>query len=353
LYCMALAIELAKKGLRKVKSNPMVGCVIGKNKKIIGTGYHKEFGGGHAEILALLEAGKNAKGATMLVSLEPCNHIGKTPPCTDAIIRAGVKRVVVAARDPNPVAFGGIKKLKEKGIEIEIGLLEKQATELNRDFFKLVKTGVPFVSLKIAMTLNEKISWGNGRRKKITGAKADAVVQRMRAAHDAILVGINTVLKDNPRLTARAKGAINPTRIVVDSRLHFPFNARMLKEDGETIVFCTKRAKKSKIKGLEKKGVKIIAAKEKNKKIDLKWLLKKLAGLGIKNVLCEGGAAINESLLKEKLVDEVAFFIAPKLGKNGLDAFGKEHEKIMGNLRLKEIQTESLGKDILVIGKIS
>ncbi len=350
---MALAIKLAKKGARKVKSNPVVGCVIAKNGKIVATGYHKKFGEAHAEINAISKAGKKAKNAEMFVSLEPCNHFGKTPPCTHAIIKAGIRKVIIAAKDPNPVAAGGIKKLKQKKIIVKTGLLGKEAAELNRDFFKLVKTGLPYVTLKMAVTMDEKISWGNGRRKKITGKEADAIVQKMRAEHDAILVGINTVLKDNPRLTARAKNAVQPAQIVLDSRLRFPLNARMLEEKGETIIFATGKAGREKILQLESKGATVAIAAQKNGKIDLRDAMEKLGKMHIKKILVEGGAEIAAGFLQEKLVDEAVFFIAPFSVGSGIKAFGKKHREISERVFLESYFAQKLGNDTMIAGIVS
>src|SRR3989338_1737631 len=224
--CMALALRLALKGKGKTKTNPLVGAVIAKQGKIIGKGWHRAFGKAHAEINALEQAGKKAAGATLYVTLEPCCHYGKTPPCTKAIISAGINRVVCAMKDPNPLVNGnGIRELRKAGIEMETGLLKERAREMNRGFISIIEKGRPYITLKAALTADGCLTWGNGKRKKITGKEADIYAHKLRAENDAILVGIGTVMKDNPQLTVRLVKGRNPVRIILDTNLDTPINA--------------------------------------------------------------------------------------------------------------------------------
>jgi diaminohydroxyphosphoribosylaminopyrimidine deaminase / 5-amino-6-(5-phosphoribosylamino)uracil reductase len=350
---MERAIALARKGGKQVQGNPNVGCVIVQGEKIVGEGYHKKYGGPHAEISALTHAEGNTGGATMYVSLEPCSHHGKTGPCTQAISAAGIKKVIIAVRDPHHRARGGKEELEKNGIAVEIGLLETEARALNRDFFKLVETGMPWITLKMAMTADEFISWGDGKGKRITGKKANEIVQELRSVYQSILVGSTTVQKDNPRLTCRGPHGQNPLRIVIDSQLDFPLNAKMITEKGKTIVYCTPEVEGEKTKRLEESGVLVIPVKEKYRRVDLVSVLKDLGSREIKSVLVEGGAEIAASFMKEQLIDECIFFISPKKVVTGLKAFGKEHEKIMSSLVLKNSYATRVGKDIMITGIVA
>ncbi|MBI2598496.1 MAG: bifunctional diaminohydroxyphosphoribosylaminopyrimidine deaminase/5-amino-6-(5-phosphoribosylamino)uracil reductase RibD [Candidatus Diapherotrites archaeon] len=294
---MQKCLKLAEKGRPFVSPNPMVGAVVEKNGKIIACGFHARFGREHAETIALKRAGKAAKGAQLFVNLEPCCHLGKQPPCTQAIIKAGIKKVVVATIDPNPLINGkGVKELKKHGIVVKTGVLEKEAQELNEKFFKYKKTGLPFVLVKNAISANRVLAG-----KKISGKKSIQKVHLLRSEFDAILAGANTVIKDNPKLTARFKGTRNTLRMIVDSRAKIPIDSKVFDKKAPTIIVCTKKAKKNRVKKIVQKGAGILIAKEKNGKVDLKNMLLQLGKSGVSSVLVEGGAQITKSFLKEKL----------------------------------------------------
>lgn len=364
---MQLALQLAKKGKGHVHPNPLVGCVIvkptekrlsSKRKQmaaqILGQGFHQKFGAEHAEVNAIKDAWKkhgkdSTNNAEMFVTLEPCVHFGKTPPCVDAIIASGIKKVFVAMKDVNPIVSGkGLKKLKENGIEVDVGLCKEDAMELNEAYIKWMKTKTPFVLLKIALTKQGFISWGNGKRKRISGKKGLEKVQELRNEFDAVLVGINTVLMDNPKLTCRIKGGRNPIRIVLDPDLKIPLNANFLKKNAERIVFCGKKASKEKEKKIENMGAKVIRVNEKNNLLDLKQVLKKIGKMQIVSVLVEGGQKINSSFLEKKLADKVMFIVGKKNLKNGL-FFVNEHVK---RIELKNVKSYKLGEDFVIEGRM-
>ena len=333
---MKRAIDLAKKGYGLVNPNPLVGAVIVKNAKIIGEGYHEYFGGPHAEINALKNI-KSAKGTTLYVTLEPCNHFGKTPPCTDRIINEGFSRVVIGIRDPNPVVKGkGIETLRKEGILAEPGLLKKEITKLNEVYIKYITTGLPFCVMKTAMTLDGKISTVSGDSKWISNEKSRQFVHELRHRYSAIMVGVNTIIKDNPELTDRSEHPTrkNPIRIVVDSKGRTPANAKVFNVDkAKTIFAVTPGASHKFINLVHQKGAETIVCPEKNNKVDLTFLIKKLGEKGIDSILIEGGSALNFSAIEEGIVDKVYSFISPKIvggasakspvGGNGFDTLNQ------------------------------
>jgi diaminohydroxyphosphoribosylaminopyrimidine deaminase / 5-amino-6-(5-phosphoribosylamino)uracil reductase len=348
---MEQALALAEKGRGKTLPNPMVGCVIVKNEKIAGVGWHESFGKEHAEAMALKQAGKLARGATMFVSLEPCSTQGKQPPCTKAIIQAGIKKVFVAMHDPNPKhCKKGVLELKKNGIIVDVGLLEEKARALNEVFEKTIKSREPFVVMKTAMTLDGKIAWGSGKKKKVSGKKAREKALEMRNEFDAIMVGINTVKKDNPRLTARTGKKNNPVRIIVDSKASVSLKARALGQNGKTIVACTKSAPAGKLKKLEKKGIGVMVVKEKNRLVSLKNLMKELGKAGIYTVLIEGGAALSSSALKDGIVDKLLVFINPRIMGKGLNGWGKLELK--KEILLEYVQMKKIGEDCFLEARI-
>jgi len=355
-----LCLELAKKGVGKVSPNPLVGCVIVKNNRIVGQGYHEYFGGPHAEIEALRNAGPKTKGATLYINLEPCCHWGKTPPCTDAIIDAGIKQVVVSMKDPNPLVNGkGIKQLKVKGVKCKVGILEEEAKELNRAYIKFVTKKMPYVILKTAMSLDGKIATRRGESKWITSTEAREYVHSLRSQVDAVLVGINTVLKDNPTLTTHSKGH-NPLRIILDPYLSIPRNAEVLDDQAETLLVISETITQSeqnrkKIKILENSGIKILASPEEDGKFDFREIMRQLADMNITSVLIEGGGGTNAYALEAGIVDEIMFFIAPKIigGKNAPTPVEGEGIKTLSEaLRIKDLSIEKIGEDFLLKGKI-
>ncbi len=351
---MRNSIRLAKNGYGFVAPNPLVGATIVKNGKIIGEGWHKKFGDAHAEINAINCATESVKGATIYVNLEPCSHHGKTPACSLAILRHDFKRVVIACFDPNPLVSGnGIKMLKQSGIDVETGILEKEALKLNERFFKFIQTKKPFIALKMATSLDGKIATFTGDSKWISNDKSRAFAHKLRLKYSAILVGINTVLSDDPILNTRIKNknAQNPLRIVLDSKLQISLESKILDTGiAPTWIATTNNASSFKIKQLESKGVRILICPEKDGKIDLHFLVDKLGIDGIDSLLVEGGGTVNFSFAKEKLVDKVYAFIAPKLiggdnAKTGMegDGFAYLSEIVeLKNLRYKKIKNDLL-----------
>jgi diaminohydroxyphosphoribosylaminopyrimidine deaminase/5-amino-6-(5-phosphoribosylamino)uracil reductase len=325
---MKRAIRLAKKGSLMVSPNPRVGCVVVRQGKIIAEGYHARFGGPHAEQAAL--AGLNpsrTRRSTLYVTLEPCDHFGKTPPCTDAILRAKIGRVVVGCTDPNPAVRGrGIRRLRGAGIEVCTGILEEECQKLNQAFFKFISTRTPFITLKIAQTLDGKIAARNGDSKWISHEPSRRVVHRLRSEHDAVLVGVQTVLRDDPELTVRnargiRTGTFSPKRIVLDSRLRIPYRAKLLNlfDPERTIIATTDRAPAARRSGLESMGAHVwILRKDRHGRVSIRDLMKKMACDGITSVLVEGGSSIFTSFIKSGEMDRLIVFTSPKLFGTGL-----------------------------------
>ncbi len=335
--------------------NPMVGAVVVKAGQVIGTGYHKRFGGPHAEVFALDQAGQEARGATLYVNLEPCNHYGKTPPCTEKIIRAGIERVVVAMADPNPlVNGGGIRKLREQGIQVEVGLLEAEAKRLNAAFIKFATRKLPYVSLKIAQTLDSKIADRNGCARWISGEKARARVHRWRAEAGAVLVGIGTVLKDDPRLTIRHVKGPQPWRLVLDSHLRIPLTAHLIRDEfaSKTLIFTRKTELETEKAGqIRARGVKITGVDEEQEgRLSLKQVLSAAAGMNIAHIFVEGGSRIFSSFLEQKLADHLYLFLAPKFLGNGIDGFKVSDYDVKHPLTVKDMRWAKVGEDTLVEG---
>lgn len=354
---MRRAIELAKKGEGFTKSNPLVGAVIVKDNKVIGEGYHKYYGGAHAEINAITDAGRiNLKDAEMYVTLEPCSHYGKTPPCAQAIVESGVKKVIIGMQDPNPLVAGnGIEILKKNGIEVEIGILEQEVKKLNEIFIKYITTKMPYCILKTAMTLDGKIATASGDSKWITNELSRKFVHSLRNKVSGIMVGIGTVLMDDPMLTTRIddRKGTDASRIIVDSRGRIPLNAKVLTLDSnaDTIIAVTKAADKNKIEEIKKTGAKIIVTPEKDNKVDLKFLMMKLGEMKIESILIEGGSELNYSALNEGIVDKINAFIAPKIigGNNAKTSVGGEGKKyIKDAFQLENINVLRFGEDIMI-----
>jgi diaminohydroxyphosphoribosylaminopyrimidine deaminase/5-amino-6-(5-phosphoribosylamino)uracil reductase len=356
---MRMALRLAGKARGRTSPNPMVGAVIVKNGKVIGRGYHQRAGEPHAEAIALKKAGNSAKGATLYVTLEPCLHMNKrTPPCTPLVVKSGVKRVVVAMIDPNPhVSGGGVKALRFAGIRVETGVLEAEAKILNEAFIKYITTGLPFATLKVAQTLDGKIATSSGESKWITGEKAREEGHRLRDTNDAILVGINTVLNDDPSLTSRIPGGRDPVRVIVDSTLRIPLTAKVLtrKSLAGTVIATLPNAPKGKIAKLQQIGARVLVVKSAQGRVDLRDLMKRLGQQGIMSVLIEGGAEINASVLKARLVDKVVLFLAPLL-MTGADSLcsigGASPAKLSQALKLRDVSVKFVGQDLMVEGYI-
>lgn len=317
---MDLALELAEKGKGYVNPNPMVGAVVVKDGEIVGRGWHKFYGGPHAEVYALEEAGAKAEGATIYVTLEPCSHFGKTPPCAEKIKKMKIKKCVIACLDPNPIVAGrGKKILEEAGIEVVVGVREKEAKELNKVFMKYITEKNPYLFLKCAITLDGKIATNEKDSKWITNEKSREKVQFLRHEYMSIMVGINTLINDNPRLTARIENGINPFRIVVDPHLCTPLESNFVNmaDDNKSIIITSKENEKNdKIKELENKNVKIIYMEGFDFSVD--EILKKIGELKIDSVLLEGGSYLISKAFKENRIDGGEIFIAPKILGGGL-----------------------------------
>jgi len=354
---MARAIELARKGTGFVSPNPRVGAVILKDGKIISEGFHKRFGGPHAEVEAIKNAKEiNLEGATIVVNLEPCSHFGKTPPCCDLIIEKKFAKVVIGMKDPNTLVAGkGIKKLKNAGIEVVTGVLENEAKWLNRSFIKYITTGMSYVVLKVAQSLDGKIALSNGESKWITSEASRMEGHKLRAEFDAILVGRNTIEKDNPLLTVRNVSGRNPYRIVLDTNLSLPIKRNVFKDEhrNKTIVCCSEKSAQSQIaKKLIKSGIKTLPVKtDKTRRIDLKDCLKKISEqIQIASILVEGGAEIHSSFIRQNLVDELHIFIAPKILGKGISAFdGFELKKLKDARRFEIKEIKRVGEDLRVV----
>lgn len=310
---MAHALQLAERGLYTTAPNPRVGCVIVNDKHIVGTGWHQRAGEAHAEVYALQAAGKQARGATAYVTLEPCSHVGRTPPCADALIRAGVNRVVVAMQDPNPLVAGtGLSRLQAAGIATSCGLLEAQARQLNRGFIQRMILNRPWLTLKTASSLDGKTALSSGESKWITAAPARLDVQRLRARSCAILTGIGTVLADDPALNVRdIITNRQPLKIIVDSQLRTPINARILQAPGTIIAYT--HANKSKQDALSAAGAELLQVNNDDNQVELPALMSLLAQRGINEIMTEAGAQLNAALIQADLVDEWLMYIAPTL----------------------------------------
>lgn len=326
---MQQALELAQGGIGWVSPNPLVGCVIVKDGRIVGRGYHQRFGGPHAEVHALQEAGELARGATLYVNLEPCSHTGKTPPCVEAVLRSGIARVVVALHDPNPLVNGaGVMRLQQAGVSVTLGVCAAAARRLNEAFLHYMRTRSPFVTLKGAITLDGKIATQTGASRWITGVPARQAGHTMRHAADAIMVGLGTVLLDDPLLTTRlpSGAGVNPLRIVVDSDLRMPLSSQVASVAGDrrTLVVTTPRAPLQRQRQLETQGVEILRLPAYDDgRVDLTVLLQTLGQRGIASVLVEGGATLSAALLRHRLVHKIVLFVAPKIiGGDGIDVVG-------------------------------
>lgn len=309
-FFMSEALRLAEKALFTTSPNPRVGCVIVQNKEIVGRGYHVKAGESHAEVIALKEAGSKSEGSEVYVTLEPCSHTGKTPPCVDALIEAKVKKVFIAMQDPNPLVSGqGIQKLKEAHIEVEVGVMEAQAQQLNKGFVSRMTNKLPYVRAKLAVSLDGKTALHNGKSQWITGDAARADVQYWRASSCAIVTGIGTVLHDNPKLSVRLyENARQPLRVVVDSELKIPLDANILHEKPLLVVFANDKQKK--LAQLKALGIECIQLDD-NGKVDLSALLKALAEREINDVWLEAGEGLNGAFLKANLIDELMIYYAP------------------------------------------
>lgn len=354
---MRTALQLAKRGSGWVSPNPMVGAVIVKDGRVIGKGFHERYGGPHAERNALSACTEPPGGATMYVTLEPCCHYGKQPPCTDAIIKAGIARVVVGSGDPNPlVAQKGIRILREHGISVTEGVLKEECSQLNEVFFHYIQTKTPFAAMKYAMTMDGKIAAYTGASKWITGEAARDHVQQLRHRYRAIMAGVGTVLADDPLLTCRAEGGRDPVRIICDSSLRTPLTAQVVTTAGKAAtVIATCCTQEERHRAYEEAGCRILVAGEKNGRVDLKELMQKLGQENIDSILLEGGGTLNWSALESGIVQKVFAYIAPKLfgGKGAKTPVeGAGFPSPQDSVSLKDSKVIRLGDDFLIESEV-
>lgn len=359
---MRRALELARKGEGHTSPNPMVGCVVVKDGRIISEGYHEKYGEFHAERNALTRCTEDTAGADLYVTLEPCCHQGKTPPCTDIIIEKKIARVFVGSMDSNPLVAGkGVQILRDHGIYVETGILDAECRKLNEVFYHYIATKTPFVVMKYAMTLDGKIACATGDSKWVTGEIARTQVHRMRGRYRGIMVGIGTVLADDPMLNCRVEGGVDPVRIICDSNLHIPIESQIVKtaSDIETIVACSQEAleserKQEKIRRLKEAGIQIIGT-EGAHGVNLVELMKKLGGQNIDSILLEGGGTLNASALEDGIVNKVYAYIAGKL-IGGMDARspveGMGIDRMADAITLQNMEIEKLGDDFCIVGYV-
>lgn len=355
---MQIALRLARKGRGKTSPNPMVGAVVVRDGQIVGDGYHRRAGEMHAEPLALRQAGAAAKGATLYVNLEPCCHFGRTPPCSEEIIKAGIRRVVVGMVDPNPVVDGaGIERLKKTGIEVTCGVLKEACEDLNRDFALFVREKRPRITLKSAMTLDGKTATRTGKSRWITGSEARHFAHRLRAQNDAIIVGVGTVLNDDPDLTCRHVRGRNPTRVVVDSALRTPLTARVVRtaRDTPTWIFTTDRAADNAIARFTDAGVAVKSVTSRNGHVCVDAMLTALAQHGTVSALLEGGATLAGSFWRAHKIDSVVTVFAPKLFGD-TDAVGMIAGPPVNTMdqaaTLKNTVVRRFGSDVAISGDV-
>jgi len=353
---MTLALRRACRGWGRTSPNPMVGALVVRGNRVVGRGFHAYAGGPHAERIALEEAGDAARGATLYVTLEPCNHFGKTAPCTEAVLKSGIRRVVIGQKDPNPrVRGGGAKRLMDAGIQVDCGILDSECAHLNEAFTVFVTRNRPFVALKTAATLDGKTATAIGDSQWITNERSRRFVHRLRAASDAILVGMGTIRADDPRLTCRYSPGRDPLRVILDSRLTLSPDRRVFnKESRAGLLICTCQGADSERKRLmERVGAEVLEVEERNGRVSLSAVMRELAARDITSVLIEGGAEVSASAIGEGVVDKVYFFYAPKI-LGGPDAPGMVGDlgirRIDGCLNVRGLRVRRFGEDVLLEG---
>jgi diaminohydroxyphosphoribosylaminopyrimidine deaminase / 5-amino-6-(5-phosphoribosylamino)uracil reductase len=357
-YYMGLALKLAQKGRGFVSPNPLVGALIVKNGQIIGRGYHKLYSGDHAEVNAIRDAGQHVAGTTLYVTLEPCCHQGKTPPCVNSIIEHRIKQVVIGITDSNPlVSCQGINYLRSRGIEVITGILENECRKLNEVFFHYMETGRPFITLKYAQTLDGRIATVTGQSQWISSPAALKFAHKLRAEHDAILIGSGTVRKDDPELTVRHVSGRNPLRVIIDKKLETPLKAKVLTglNHAKTLIVTTMKADNHKFRLLQKSGAEVISViADKSGNVDLKKLLPILAQRKISSILVEGGAKIITSFLKDNLANRLVTIIAPKILGEGISAAGDLHITSLDSAKILAIQKiKKSGPDIIIDSRLT
>ncbi len=352
-----MACRLARKAAGRTSPNPMVGAVLVRGEKVIASGFHRIAGADHAEIVALKRAGTKARGATLYINLEPCSHYGRTPPCSATLINAGIKRVIAGMKDPNPLVAGrGFRQLRRAGIEVRVGILEEECRTLNEAFTKYITRGVPFVTLKLAASLDGKIATVTGDARWISSVDSRRMVHQLRNQVDAVITGVGTVIVDDPQLTCRIPNGRNPWRVILDSRLRIPLSAELLRQrDPEKNIIVTgDRSRQNKIRALESLGARVWQVKLRHGKIPWTRILKLLAAEGALSVMIEGGATTAAWALQEKIVDKILFFSAPMiLGGDGrvmIDALGVK--RVRQAIRIQDMQVRKSGPDTLVAGYV-
>jgi diaminohydroxyphosphoribosylaminopyrimidine deaminase/5-amino-6-(5-phosphoribosylamino)uracil reductase len=349
---MRLTLNLAALGKAFVSPNPMVGAVLVKNGRVVGAGFHRGPGKPHAEAVALEDAGDHAANATLFINLEPCCHFGRTPPCVDRIMESRVSRVVISIIDPNPLMNGrGVERLKRAGIQVDLGLLSEEAEALNEKYLKFQRTGLPFVALKLALTLDGYVADRTGTSKWITGERAREEAHKLRGEFDGIVVGVGTAVADNPKLTPRTVYAPkNPTRFIIDTRLTCPEQLEVFKADSRTVLVCTPSADRSKERIFKDMGIEIWKAEASDRGVYLADFLKIAAERGVQSLLFEGGAELAASLLEEGLVDKLYISYAPKILGEGKRAFSGLHPRELGQaFQLRLVETLELDGDVLLV----
>lgn len=349
---MRLALTQARRGVGRTAPNPPVGAVVVRNGAVVGRGYHRRAGSDHGEAAALRDAGAAARGATLYVTLEPCAHHGRTPPCTEAVLAAGIRRVVIGSIDPNPkVPSGGRHVLEAAGIAVTTGVAKAECDEVVAAFCKHITSGLPLVTLKLAASLDGRIATASGDSRWITGEDARRYAHRLRNEHDAILVGAQTVIRDDPQLTCRLRGRRNPVRVVIDGRLRIPLSSQLVQttDQAPTLVFTTPQASEKRVAALRKLGVEVIPCRARGGRLSLRDVLRRLGQRGLLSVLVEGGANVASQLLQEQLVDRLLIFVAPKLlggdGRPMLESLGVQRMSqaiATGPLRVRRFAVDLL-----------
>jgi diaminohydroxyphosphoribosylaminopyrimidine deaminase/5-amino-6-(5-phosphoribosylamino)uracil reductase len=351
---MRRALALAARGLGRTSPNPVVGAVVSDRRgHVLATGWHRRAGTDHGEVAALRKLGFRAPGATLYVTLEPCNHHGRTPPCTEAILRAGVARIVVAMRDPHPLVDGrGLRRLRAAGVRVEVGLLADQARRLNAPFLTRLERGRPLVTLKLAETLDGRLATRTGDSRWVTGPAARALVHRLRDQHDAVLVGAGTVLADDPRLTARGRpGARDPLRVILDGKLRTPPRARCL----PALILCAQGAQPTRAARLERAGATLLRLPGRDGRISIPRALAALAAHGVQSLLCEGGGETGAALLEAGCVDRMVIFIAPKIigGRDAVPAVGgRGVARLHDAITVEDARLQWVGQDAMICGDV-
>ncbi len=355
---MERALELAAKAYGRTSPNPLVGAVVVRDGEVVGEGYHRRAGEPHAEVEALRDAGGEAKGATLYSNLEPCYHTGRTPPCVDAIAKAKITRVIAAMEDPNPeVNGGGLDALRGAGIEVEAGLLKNKAKKLNGPYIKFITRGLPYTTVKMAVSLDGKIATSTGESRWVTGVEARRLVHHFRNYADAVMIGIGTVLADDPRLNVRVKypDVRHPQKVIVDSKARMPTRGRTITADPRTIVAVSPKASLSRITSLEDAGARVEVIQGSPVRVDMTRLMRRLAELDIVSVLVEGGGGVAGSLFEAGLVDEVVVFVAPVIigGKDAPGPVGgRGIEHMIDAHRLVDVTYEQVGDDLMIRGRV-